>query len=66
MDQSQGYIEAITVLINAGILIEQQIEGFVKFLSGGKSDAELNNILDAIYADAGIHKAIADKDLGKS
>jgi hypothetical protein len=58
--------QAISILVQAGILLEGQIAGMIKSVySTALTDQELNVICDGIIADALIQKALAQKEVDK-
>jgi hypothetical protein len=58
--------QAISILVQAGILLESQIAGMIKSVySKDLTDQELNVICDGIIADALVQKALAQKEVDK-
>ena len=57
-------MQALPALINAGIMIKDQISSVIKLFYPSMTEEELNSIASVIVTNAAGRKALADKDSG--
>ena len=65
LTQMIAWVQAGQLLINAGVATVATIRAWISSQHAGMTDAQLNDICDAIIAGATAHKRTADLDTGK-
>ncbi len=65
LQQALTWVSVGQQLVSVGIATYANIQGWIKALHPGVSDADLNAILDAIVTGAARHQALANADAGK-
>jgi hypothetical protein len=62
VSEFNGYVAAISALINAGVMAFHEIEGFVKFFKPGINEDDLNAIIATLKDDSKRREALAAAD----